>query len=380
MTTRPGWAGLVGKKLEPPAPERCRTVDLAFIRAGDYMATRLGELVERFGGQLAGDPDIEVSAIASLEHAGASDMAFLSNSKLCGLAARSRAAALVLAPLDDPAVAGTYGGARIVTANPHAWFARAAGCILAPPDAPPGIHPSAVVHPSARVDPTACIGPQVSVDAGAVIGARARIDAGCHIGRDAVVGEDTHFFANVSFHDRCVIGARGIVHSGAVIGGDGFGFAVEDGVYIKVPQVGRVLMGDDVDIGSNTTVDRGALDDTVIEDGVKLDNQIQIGHNCHIGAHTAMAGCVGVAGSAHIGRYCTFGGAAMVNGHIEIADHVHITAGTLVSNSIAEPGRYTGFYPIATNAEWERSAALVRKLSTMRERLRALEKALKDRN
>jgi UDP-3-O-[3-hydroxymyristoyl] glucosamine N-acyltransferase len=152
---------------------------------------------------------------------------------------------------------------------------------------------------------------------------------------------------------------------------------VEIGVFIKIPQTGRVVIGDDVDIGCNTAVDRGALDDTVIEDGVKLDNQIQIGHNCHIGAHTAMAGCVGVAGSAHIGSHCTFGGAAMVNGHIEIVDNVHITAGTLVSNSILEPGRYTGFYPIATNAEWERSAALVRKLSTMRERLRALEKAVR---
>jgi UDP-3-O-[3-hydroxymyristoyl] glucosamine N-acyltransferase len=203
------------------------------------------------------------------------------------------------------------------------------------------------------------------------------IDAGCYVGREAVVGEGTHFFANVTFHARCVIGARCIVHSGAVIGGDGFGFAVENGVYIKIPQTGRVVIGDDVDIGCNTTIDRGALDDTVIEDGVKLDNQIQIGHNCHIGAHTAMAGCVGVAGSAIIGKHCTFGGAAMVNGHIEIVDNTNITAGTLVSNTISVPGRYTGFYPIATNAEWERSAALVRKLSTMRERLRALEKAVK---
>jgi UDP-3-O-[3-hydroxymyristoyl] glucosamine N-acyltransferase len=174
-----------------------------------------------------------------------------------------------------------------------------------------------------------------------------------------------------------VIGARGILHSGAVIGGDGFGFAMEDGIYIKIPQIGRVVIGDDVDIGCNTSVDRGALDDTIIEDGVKLDNQIQIGHNCRIGAHTAMAGCVGVAGSAHIGRHCTFGGAAMVNGHIEIADHVHITAGTLVANSISEPGRYTGFYPIAPHAEWERSAALLRKLPVMREKVRALERALK---
>jgi UDP-3-O-[3-hydroxymyristoyl] glucosamine N-acyltransferase len=341
------------------------------------MGTRVTELVERFGGQLEGDPDTEVTAIAPLERAGASDISFLSNSKMRALAAHSHAAALILSPLDEEAVRETYEGARIVTRNPYAYFARTAQFLIPRSLPAPGIHPSAVVHESARIDPSAHIGPQVAVEAGAVVKAGAVIDGGCYVGREAVVGEGTHFFANVSFHARCVIGARGIVHSGAVIGGDGFGFAVEEGVYIKIPQIGRVVIGDDVDIGCNTTIDRGALDDTVIEDGVKLDNQIQIGHNCHIGAHTAMAGCVGVAGSAMIGKYCTFGGAAMINGHIEIADHVNITAGTLVSNSITEPGRYTGFYPIATNAEWERSAALVRKLSSMRERLRALEKAVR---
>jgi UDP-3-O-[3-hydroxymyristoyl] glucosamine N-acyltransferase len=341
------------------------------------MGTRVSDLVERFGGQLEGDPDIEVTAIAPLERAGAHDISFLSNSKMRPLAAHSRAAALILSPADQEAVAATYDGARIVTSNPYAYFARTAQFLIPRPAPEPGIHPSAVVHPSARVDPAAHIGAQVTVEAGAVVRAGAVIDAGSYVGPEAVVGEGTHFFANVTFHARCVIGARGIVHSGAVIGGDGFGFAVENGVYIKIPQTGRVVIGDDVDIGCNTTVDRGALDDTVIEDGVKLDNQIQIGHNCHIGAHTAMAGCVGVAGSAVIGKHCTFGGAAMVNGHIEIVDNTNITAGTLVSNSIMEAGRYTGFYPIATNAEWEKSAALVRKLSTMRERLRALEKAVR---
>jgi UDP-3-O-[3-hydroxymyristoyl] glucosamine N-acyltransferase len=346
-------------------------------RGGRRMGTRVSDLVERFGGQLQGDPDIEVTAIAPLERAGAHDISFLSNSKMRPLAAHSRAAALILSPADQEAVAATYDGARIVTSNPYAYFARTAQFLIPRPAPEPGIHPSAVVHASARVDPAAHIGAQVTVEAGAVVRAGAVIDAGSYVGPEAVVGEGTHFFANVTFHARCVIGARGIVHSGAVIGGDGFGFAVENGVYIKIPQTGRVVIGDDVDIGCNTTVDRGALDDTVIEDGVKLDNQIQIGHNCHIGAHTAMAGCVGVAGSAVIGKHCTFGGAAMVNGHIEIVDNTNITAGTLVSNSIMEAGRYTGFYPIATNAEWEKSAALVRKLSTMRERLRALEKAVR---
>ncbi|CAH0192590.1 UDP-3-O-acylglucosamine N-acyltransferase [Massilia sp. Bi118] len=341
------------------------------------MGMRIGELVERFGGQLQGDPDTEVRSIAPLERAGPADISFLGTGKLRAQAAHSRAGALILSPLDEPEVAGSHEGARILTGNPYAYFARTAQ-LLAPKEAPrAGIHPSAAVHESARVDPSAWVGPHVTLEAGAVIEAGAVVDAGCYIGREALVGEHTHFFANVSFLARCVIGARGVVHSGAVIGGDGFGFAVDEGVYIKIPQTGRVLIGDDVDIGASTTIDRGAMDDTVIEDGVKLDNQIQIGHNCHIGAHTAMAGCVGVAGSAVIGKYCTFGGAAMVNGHITIADHVHITAGTLVSNSIAEPGRYTGFYPIAPNAEWERNAALVRNLSSLRARIRALEKELK---
>ena len=343
------------------------------------MGIRLSELVERFGGQLEGPAEIEVSAIAPLDRAGPSDISFLSNGKLLALAARSHAAALILSPADAPAVSATYEGARIVTANPYAWFARAAQYFfsLQEPTPQAGVHPSAVVDAGAEVDPAAHIGPQVTVEAGAVVKAGAVIDAGCFIGREAVIGEGTHLFANVTFHARCIIGARGIIHSGAVIGGDGFGFAVDKGVYLKIPQTGRVLIGDDVDIGSNTTVDRGALDDTVIEDGVKLDNQIQIGHNCRIGAHTAMAGCVGVAGSANIGRHCTFGGAAMINGHIEIVDNVHITAATMVPNSISEPGRYTGYFPVAKNADWERVAVLVRKLSTMREKVRALEKAVK---
>ena len=346
------------------------------------MSITLGELLERFGGQLHGDPGIEVKTIASLDGAGAGEISFLANPRLRPAAARSRAAALILSPADDAVVAASYAGARIVTANPHAYFAKAAQYLLQASSArpAPGIHPSAVVHPSARVDPSARVGALVSIEEEAVVKAGVVIDPGCYIGPGAVIGEDTHLFANVTFHARCVIGKRGTLHSGAVIGGDGFGFAVENGVYLKIPQIGRVVMGDDVDIGANTAVDRGALDDTVIEDGVKLDNQIQIGHNCHIGAHTAMAGCVGVAGSAHIGKHCTFGGAAMVNGHIEIADNVHVTAGTLAANSISEPGKYTGFYPITSNADWERNAALLRNLPALRERIKALEKAVRALN
>lgn len=343
------------------------------------MGIRLGDLVERFGGQLVGDADLEVEAIAPLDSAGASHISFLSNSKLRALAAQSQAAALILSPLDDPTVAATFEGARIVTTNPYAYFARAAQYFVSLAEAAPapGVHPSAVVMDGAIVDPSAHIGPHVTIESGAVIGAHVVIDSGCYVGREAHIGEGTHLFANVTFHARCRIGKRGILHSGAVIGTDGFGFAVESGVYIKIPQTGRVLIGDDVDIGANTTIDRGALDDTVIEDGVKLDNQIQIGHNCRIGAHTAMAGCVGVAGSAKIGSRCTFGGAAMVLGHLEIADNVHISSGSMVSRSVLEPGQYTGFYPLAKNAEWERSAAIVRNLDTMRAKIRTLEKTVK---
>ena len=343
------------------------------------MATRLGQLVERLGGQLVGDPNLEVTGIAPLANAGVSDISFLSNSKLRAQAAHSGAAALIHAPADDATLAATYRGARIVCPNPYAYFARAAQYFASLTDvAPlPGIDPSASVAPGAHIDPSAHVGAHVTIQHGAVINAGAVIDAGCFIGQGAVIGAGTHLFANATFHARCEIGQRGIIHSGAVIGTDGFGFANEGGVYIKIPQTGRVLIGDDVDIGANTTIDRGALADTIIEDGVKLDNQIQSGHNCHIGAHTAMAGCVGVAGSAKIGKYCTFGGAAMVLGHLTIADRVHISSGSMVSRSILEAGQYTGFYPLAKNAEWEKSAAIVRNLASMRERIRALEKTIK---
>jgi UDP-3-O-[3-hydroxymyristoyl] glucosamine N-acyltransferase len=343
------------------------------------MGTRLGQLVERLGGQLVGDANLEVSGIAPLSEAGASQMSFLSNSKFRAQAAASGAAALIVAPADDDIVSASFKGARIITNNPYVYFARAAQFFAALVEIVPvpGIDPSASVAADATVDPSAHVGPHVTIAQGAVIKAGAVIDAGCVIGREAVIGEQTHLFANVTFHARCQIGARGIIHSGAVIGTDGFGFANEGGVYIKIPQTGRVMIGDDVDIGANTTIDRGALADTVIEDGVKLDNQIQIGHNCRIGAHTAMAGCVGVAGSAIIGKYCTFGGAAMVLGHLTIADRVHISSGSMVSRSIHEAGQYTGFYPLAKNAEWEKSAAIVRNLDAMRDKIRALEKTIK---
>jgi len=343
------------------------------------MSTRLGKLVERLGGRLIGDEDTEVSGIASLDAADASHITFLSNPKLRTNAANSKAAAMILSEADDAVVSATFRGARVVVDNPYAYFAKAAQLFVQQnaPVVAPGIHPSASVHQDARIGAGACIGAHVTVEADATIDNGAVIDPGCFIGRGAKIGADTHFFANVTFYAGCEIGERGIIHSGAVIGADGFGFANDKGVWIKIPQTGRVVIGDDVEIGANTSIDRGALADTIIEDGVKLDNQIQIGHNCHIGAHTLMSGCVGVAGSAKIGKYCMFGGAAMVLGHLTIVDHVHISAGTMVSRSILEPGQYTGFYPLAKNADWEKSAVIVRNLGTMREKIRELEKTIK---
>ena len=343
------------------------------------MSTRLGELVERLGGHLVGDENIEVFGIAPLDDATASHITFLSNPKLRPQAAQTQAAALILSAADDAVISKTYKGARVVADNPYAYFARTAQFFALQQTLPAaiGIHPSAVVDDDARVASSASVGPHVVIEAGATVAEYAVIDAGCYIGRNAQIGARTHLFARVTLHAECRIGQRAIVHSGVVIGADGFGFANDGGTWVKIPQTGGVAIGDDVEIGANTTIDRGTLADTVIEDGVKLDNQIQIGHNCHIGAHTAMAGCVGVAGSARIGKYCTFGGAAMVLGHLTIADHVHISSGSLVSRSILEAGQYTGFYPLAKNADWEKSAAIVRNLTTMREKIRELEKTIK---
>ena len=198
----------------------------------------------------------------------------------------------------------------------------------------------------------------------------------CFIGRGARIGADTVLKARVTIGEDCTLGARCVVQSGAVIGGDGFGFAPNQGAWEKIEQLGAVRIGDDVEIGANTCIDRGALDDTVIEDGVKLDNLIQIGHNCHIGQHTAMAGCVGVAGSARIGAYCTVGGAGMILGHLTIADHVHISSASIVTRSIHKPGHYTGFFPIAENGEWEKNAATLKQIYRLRDRVKHLEEFL----
>jgi UDP-3-O-[3-hydroxymyristoyl] glucosamine N-acyltransferase len=343
------------------------------------VSTRLDELVNRLGGELRGDGRLSVTGVAPLAHATNSEISFLSNSKLRIQAGQSHAAALILTAADDVAIGDAYSGARLITNNPYAYFARTAQW-FALSNAQPriaGVHPSASIDPSAQIAASATIGAHVTVEAGAIIGADAQIGAGSFIGRSATIGTNTYLHPHVTFESNCHIGENGIVHSGTVIGADGFGFANDQGVWIKIPQTGGVRIGNDVEIGANTCIDRGALTDTVIDDGVKLDNQIQIGHNCHIGAHTAIAGCVGVAGSATIGKYCMIGGAAMIAGHLTIADHVVVSPGTMITHTVNEPGQYSGYFPFSKNADWQKSAAIIRNLASMREKIRDLEKSIK---
>ncbi len=324
------------------------------------MALRLGAIVEQLGGELFGDPALEIRALAPLESADGGALSFLSNPKYQQQLATTQAGCVIVAPAQQEAA--RVRGACIVADNPYLYFARVTQLWQRSRQRPSGprIHPSAVVDPGAMVDPEAQIGPLCVVERGARIGAH------------------TVLKSRVTVSEDCVIGERCILHPGVVIGADGFGFAREGERWVKIEQLGAVRIGDDVEIGANTCIDRGALSDTVIEDGVKLDNLIQIGHNVRVGRNTAMAGCVGVAGSATIGANCTIGGSAGVLGHLTIADNVNVSSFSLVTRSLNKPGHYTGFYPLEDNGAWEKNAATLKQLSTLRERVRALEKELKE--
>ncbi len=330
----------------------------------------LAQIAARLGGRVVGDAEVLISQVGSLEGAGAGQIAFLANPKYRASLATTRAAAVVLAP----AAEAFSRLPRIVSDNPYAYFARLSQLFN-----PVGI-PQPGIDATARVSSSATVPPSTRVEAGAVVGDGARlgervsIGAGCHVGANVAIGDDSRLYPSVVVYAGCRIGARAVIHSGVVIGADGFGIAEDAGVWVKVPQIGAVVVGDDVEIGANTTIDRGTIDDTVIEDGVKLDNQIQIGHNVRVGAHTAMAGFSGVAGSADIGRHCTIGAAAIILGHLTIVDHVHISAATVISRSIRRPGTYSGMFPFDEHASWARNTALVRHLAELAERIRVLEK------
>lgn len=324
------------------------------------MALTLGEIVASLGGHLHGDPATPITGLAPLESADGGEMAFLSNPKYRQQLAASRAACVIVGPAMQEAAEARPAsqGACIVTPDPYLYFARLTQLWRRTSGRSPqaGIHPTAVVDSEALVDPTASIGPLCVVERGACIGAH------------------TVLKSRVTVSEDCRIGARCLLHPGVVIGADGFGFAPNAGTWEKIEQLGAVSIGDDVEIGANTCIDRGALNDTVIEDGVKLDNLIQIGHNVRIGKHSALAGCSAVAGSATIGAHCTVGGAGMVLGHLTLADNVHISAASLATRSLLKPGQYSGVFPIDDNANWEKNAATLRQLHKLRDRLRALEK------
>jgi len=318
----------------------------------------LGFIVERLGGELFGDAQISISGLQSLELAQAHHLSFLSHPKYQNQLSKSQAACVIVSP--EFKTQAQLRGACIVTEQPYLYFAKLTQLWKQhlPQVEAAHVHPSAVIDPTASVHPSACIGPL------------------CILERGTVVGADTVLKSRITLGENCRIGARCIVHAGVVIGADGFGFAPNAGTWEKIEQLGAVVIGDDVEIGANTCIDRGALQDTVIEDGVKLDNLIQIGHNVRVGQHTALAGCVGVAGSATIGAHCTVGGGAIVLGHLTLADGVNISAASVVTRSIHHPGHYTGMFPIDENAAWEKNAASLKKLSGLRERIRALEAQL----
>jgi UDP-3-O-[3-hydroxymyristoyl] glucosamine N-acyltransferase len=338
-------------------------------------ALTLHDIVTRLGGEAVGEVATPLTGIATLDSAGPSDIAFLANPRYRARLATTRAGAVILGRGDRGAAAMPC----IVSDNPYSYYARTAALFHPEPAARPGIHAFAQIDASANVDASAEIGAFVVIGAGSSIGKGAIIGAHSVLGERVAIGEGTRLNPRVTIYDNCSIGARCVLHSGVVIGADGFGMARDEGRWLKIPQIGRVRIGNDVEVGANTTIDRGALDDTVIEDGVKLDNQIQIAHNVVIGAHTVIAGCTGISGSVTVGRDCLIGGGAGITGHLTIADRVTISGFTLVTKSITEPGTYTSGMPFMPHSEWLRNAVHLRHLGEIAKRVRK-DKAGEDRD
>ena len=335
------------------------------------MSITLKALVEKLGGELIGN-DVEVSRVASVANAEAGHITFITDSKYRKSLSDTKASAVILAE-ENRAFSNLP---RIVTDNPYAYFAKVSALLNPQINAVFGVHTSSIIGAESKISATCAVGPnavighQVSLADGVVVG------AGCFIGDNVTIGKNTKLQPNVTIYSDSLVGANCNIASGAVIGADGFGYANQDGTWVKIPQVGRVVIAEDVDVGANTTIDRGALDDTVIEKGVKLDNLIQIGHNCIIGAHTVIAGCVGIAGSARIGKRCRIGGAAMILGHLEIADDVTISPGSMITRSLKKSDTYTALMPFQRHEDWLKTAASLRHLTEINEKLKALENTL----
>ena len=333
------------------------------------MTVTLGELAVRFGCELRGDPAVTVDSVAALSQAGPRSITFLANSKYVAQLSGTRAGAVIL----DAKSAADSPVPVLVVANPHATYARVATLLHPDPPLRPGVHPTAVAA-GATIDPTAEIAAHAYIGEGARIGARCFIGPGSVIERGADIGDDSRFVARVFVGHDVVFGKRCIVQPGAVIGGDGFGFAPEKGTWVKVPQIGGVKVGDDVEIGANTTIDRGALDDTVIEEGVKLDNLIMIAHNVRIGAHSALAAAVAIAGSSVVGKRCVLGGKVGLSGHVTLCDDVVVLGTSFISHSINKPGVYSSALPSEEAGIWRRIVGRIKRLDAMARRLRAVEK------
>jgi UDP-3-O-[3-hydroxymyristoyl] glucosamine N-acyltransferase len=332
------------------------------------MPFTLGEIAVRFGCVVRGDPQLSVGRVATLQHATADALSFLANPKYRRFLAHTRAGAVVL----EPRHADACPVSALVSKNPYALYARIAGLLHPPQIHAAGVHATAVVDSEAKVDPSASIGPHAVVEAAASIGPRVVIGPGCLVMRGAHIGADTRLVAKVTVCHDVKIGERCLLHPGVVIGSDGFGNAPEDGAWIKVPQVGSVSLGNDVEIGSNTTVDRGAIDDTVIGDGVRLDNLIQVGHNVRIGAHTAVAACTGIAGSTTIGKRCMIAGMVGIAGQLSICDDVVVTGMSMVSASIRKPGMYSSGSPVQETAKFRRNLVRFRHLDELAKQVEQL--------
>lgn len=333
---------------------------------------RLAELAQRVGAQFHGDADCVIDGVDILPLAGKGKISFLSNRKYRKYLAQTQASAVILSA-DDLSHCRTNA---LVADNPYLTYARVVAVLYPEPPTVPGVDPTAVVDPSALIAPGARVGAHAVVEADAVIGERVVVGPNCVVGSGVRIGAESRLVASVTLCHGVQVGERCLFHPGAVIGSDGFGLAEHQGRWTKVPQIGGVRIGNEVEVGANTSIDRGAIRDTVIADGVKLDNQIQIAHNVEIGAHTAIAGCTGISGSTKIGAHCTLAGAVGVVGHIELADHVHISGMSMVSRSIREPGVYVGSIPAMPHEDWRKNFARLRQLDEMARRIKTLEKKL----
>lgn len=330
----------------------------------------LGEIADQLGLECHGQRSRPIRGLATLASAGPDQLSFLANRRYASRLATTAAGAVLVAP-DQ---VGQCPVDSLVADDPYLAYARASHFFERAPRLPAGVHPSAVVAPSAQLGEGVAVGPLCVVGEQVELAAGVQLGAGCVVGDRCRIGADTRLHARVTLYHEVVIGARCVVHSGAVLGADGFGFAPDAGHWMKIAQLGRVVVGDDVEIGANTTIDRGALDDTRIGAGVIIDNQVQIAHNVVIGDHTAIAGCVGIAGSARIGRHCTLAGGVGLVGHIEIGDRVHVSGMTMVTKSIAGPGSWSSGTPVQETRQWKRNAVRFAQLDEWARRLSALEK------